>query len=238
MNPAVVFPNMPGLAAGAAELVAVRLRAATEQRGKAFLLLAGGSTPRAVHQELVRQPDIPWAQVEIFFGDERMVPPGDPRSNQGMAQETLLDRVAVPTVRVHTVNTGLPTEEAARDYERGMQEVFGAGSGLPEFDVIMLGVGPDGHVASLFPGRPSLHQEKRWVVAEEEPGLPPHVPRVTVTMGVINSARSVLIMAVRKGKERVLDRLFSPELLPCPHLPASLVAPRGELLWLVAEETT
>jgi 6-phosphogluconolactonase len=166
---------------------AVELFLAQEPRTVA---LTGGSTPPPVHERLA-QVTYPWEAVQVFFGDERCVPPDHPDSNYGMAKRTLLDRVKT---NVH------PMYECDADaYERELRDVFGEGT--PRFDLIFLGVGSDGHTASLFPGKPALDVTDRLVTYVPEPGMPPPHPRLTLTFPVLNAAKLVLFL-VSGGEKR------------------------------------
>jgi 6-phosphogluconolactonase len=216
----------------AAEEVASRAAAAVAARGRFAVALAGGSTPRTLYALLADpaapyRERMPWAATHVFFGDERCVPPSDAASNYGMAWRALLSRVPVPHANVHRMRGELEPDEAARDYERELGQVFPPSAGLPRFDVILLGLGGDGHTASLFPGTAALEERERLAVANASPdGL----ARVTLTYPVLDAARSVLFVVAGDEKaERVADVLERGA-----DLPAARVAPAdGELLWLL-----
>ena len=168
--------------------------------------------------------------MHIFFGDERCVPPDDERSNYRMAREALLDRVPVPAPQVHRIPGERAPQSAAADYEQELRRCFPAAP-LPAFDLICLGLGDDGHTASLFPGTGALHEQERWVVAQ--PVAPPGVSRVTLTPPAINAARDVVFLVEGAGKARMLERVLAGPYEP-DVLPAQIVRPiGGRLLWLV-----
>lgn len=230
-----VAPDAPALMRLAAEELAARAEDAVAVRGRFTLALAGGSTPRALYA-LLSDPAapyrarIPWDRAQLLFGDERCVPPDHPDSNYGMAARELLSRVAVPPASVHRMRGEDPDpERAARDYEAELCEVFALGEDeRPRFDLVLLGLGPDGHTASLFPGTSALDETARLVAAPFVPRLGAH--RLTLTYPVLDAARAVLFLASGADKaERVADVLERGA-----DLPAARVRPAdGELLWLL-----
>jgi len=192
--PAGRFPRV------AAREIAARMRRASERGpapgtdaptgGRISLALAGGSTPRPVYEALAEIPDLPWEEVEIFFGDERAVPPDDPASNFGMARASLLERIPLPDRRVHRIEAEAEDREAAaRRYHAVLPDAI---------DVLLLGVGHDGHTASLFPGYSALSEEEAKVMVVEGPDEP-HI-RLTVTPPVIRSARRIVVLV--RGEEK------------------------------------
>jgi 6-phosphogluconolactonase len=222
------------LADAAAELFAGAASAAQLVQGRFSVALAGGSTPRALYARLAG-PDVrvDWSHVHVFWSDERCVPPGDPDSNYRMAHEALLAHVPLPAGNLHRIRGELDPPQAADEYERELRAFFG--DDAPQFDLVLLGLGDDGHTASLFPGSPALHETRRWVVAVEHDGPPPPlVPRVTFTPPVLNAARSVIFLVAGRAKAARLA-----EVLHGPHqpdvLPAQIVRPSGLLVWMVDE---
>ncbi|MGA7922349.1 MAG: 6-phosphogluconolactonase, partial [Thermoplasmata archaeon] len=164
----------------------VELARAPRAEERHFLIaLSGGSTPEGFFQILATKyaSRFPWSQTEFFWGDERAVAPAHPDSNYGMAARTLFSTSQVPPGNIHRILGELtPTEAAAREYAETLESKFGAVTGTgTTFDVALLGVGPDGHTASLFPQRPSLSVSDRWTVVENEPGQPPPIPRISLT---------------------------------------------------------
>jgi len=174
----------------AARHIAKLIEQAVADRGRASVMLAGGSTPRAVYRQLALIQGLPWEKVEIYFGDERAVPPGDSQSNYRMARESLLDAVPIPPAQVHRMSAERPDREAAADeYARRLPE---------RLDLVILGVGEDGHTASLFPSSSALSELVRKVLAVVGPKAPFH--RLTVTPPVIAAAREKIILVSGAGK--------------------------------------
>jgi 6-phosphogluconolactonase len=227
-----VLPDPAALAEGAARHLVEAARAATDARGLFSIALSGGSTPRELHLKLTAPPfrdEIQWERVHVFFGDERCVPPEDPQSNYRMAAETLLSRVPIPPSQIHRMQGELPPAEAALAYERELKDFFKTEP--PRLDVILLGMGDNGHTASLFPGLTAVHEQQRWVVAEyvAEVGM----WRITLTPLVINLARQVIFLVAGAGKASMLRRVLEGPFTP-DELPAQIVRPSpGEVVWLV-----
>jgi len=168
--------------------------------------------------------------VHVFWGDERCVPPEHPESNYRLAREALLDHVPLPLANIHRIHTEREPAQAAADYERTLRRFFGPGN-APRFDLVLLGLGTDGHTASLFPGTPAVQEHERWVVAHYVPSLAAW--RVTLTPAVLNAADQVTFLVAGAEKAGVLDRVLNG---PCQPdvLPAQVVRPAGgSLLWLV-----
>lgn len=194
----------PALPRRAAENVADILRAAARARGRACIALAGGTTPRAVHAELAALPEVPWSSVHVFFGDERAVAPDHPDSNYRMAKESLLDRVPIPPAQIHRLAAeGADRDAAARDYEAVLPEAL---------DLVMLGIGEDGHTLSLFPGSPALNERRRRCIPVVGPKPPPE--RLTVTVPVLEAARALVMLAVGSGKAEAVARALEGALDP------------------------
>lgn len=197
------------------------------------MALSGGETPRLALSALSSVPyrdRFPWDRVHFFQVDERWVPEDDPWSNQRMLRESLVSRAPVPGGHFHAVDTSLPDPgEGARRYENALRRAFpGPPGGFPRFDAILLGLGTDGHTASLFPGSPALEEESAWV-AVAEGGTPP-VPRVSLTLPVLNAASQVLFLVSGGGKAAVLKEVVSGT---GKGLPASRVSPRrGRVVFL------
>ncbi len=201
----VVLPDPEAVAARAAELVADAARRAAEARGRFVVALAGGTTPRLAYERLAELSPMPWAATHVWFGDERCVPPDHADSNYRMAREALLARVPVPEAQVTRIEGERDPADAAARYDALLRgDAAGhAGAGGPVFDLVLLGVGPDGHTASLFPGGDALGETARWAVdvpAPEQVG--PHVPRVTLTLPALGAAREVLVLATGAEKRQ------------------------------------
>jgi len=225
-----VAPDAASLARLAAEELARRIGAAVAARGRCDLALAGGATPRRLYALLAAPPfrdALPWGSLDLWLGDERCVPPGHPDSNERMVRETLLAGDPPPPARLHRIRGEWPDPEvAARSYEAELRSALGAGG----LDVALLGMGPDGHVASLFPGDEALEERERWVRAATSPRPPPR--RITLTLPALEAAAAVLLVVSGADKaERVAEVLSGR----AGHLPAGRLAPRGEAIWLLDE---
>jgi 6-phosphogluconolactonase len=221
--------------AAASHFMEVASRAQLE-RGCFSVVMAGGSSPKETYALLTTMP-MDWENIHVFWGDERCVPPDHPDSNYAMAKKVLLDHVNIPLENIHRMRGELIVDQAAQDYEKELRNGFPEVE-FPVFDLILLGLGSDGHTASLFPGSQALGERKRWVmeVAHRHPPEP-LVDRVTLTLPVINAARQVTFIVSGAGKADRLRQVVAPqEDDGRPALPAQLVQPvHGELLWLVDE---
>lgn len=217
------------LFAEAHRLVAEELEKRLEERETATLTLAGGSTPKALHALLARNESLPWRRIHLFWGDERLVPPDSPDSNYRMARETLVSHIPIPEGNVHRVRTELGAEEAAKDYESTIEGLCGGHT--PMLDVVVLGIGPDGHTASLFPGQPQL-EATSLVAATPTASRKPQVRRITMTYRLLNSAALVLFLVSGEEKQPVLKHLLAGGAEAAAY-PASRVSPSGRLVYLV-----
>jgi 6-phosphogluconolactonase len=231
----VVADDLAGVARHAANLF-VRLARQAEQRGMFSVALSGGSTPKALHELLTEPPyreQVDWAHVRFYWGDDRYVAPDDPESNFRMARESLLDQLPLREAQIHRIHTEMNDPAAAAAlYEDELRREFGLREGqVPRFDLILLGMGPDGHTASLFPHTAALAVTDRLVVANSVPKLATW--RITFTVPVINTAANVAFLVAGHDKAdalaHVLDGPRDPE-----EYPSQLVAPRdGDLDWYV-----
>ncbi len=210
----IVVDEAPRLVEAAAEWIAAALEEDLRERGHCAVALAGGGTPRPVYERLARAPyarRIAWNGVEIYFGDERAVAAADPESNYGMAATALLSRVPIPAARVHRMEAdGRDADAAARAYERLLPA---------ELDLLLLGMGPDGHTASLFPGSPALEERARRVVPVIGPKPPPR--RLTITPPVIAAARRIAVLVAGADKAPAVARVLEGPVRPAD-LPAQL----------------
>jgi 6-phosphogluconolactonase len=215
-----------------AQRVAVWLCALAQAGGRRFsVCLSGGSTPRRLYEQIAT-PAIasrfPWPRVHWFWGDERFVPQDDPDSNYRMARDALLSRVPIPSGNIHPIPTEGPSAEAAAAaYEATLKEFYGADVLAPDrplFDVTLLGIGENGHTASLFPRQPALQEKRRWAVAAVGADAQ---PRITLTYPVLDSSRDVAFLATGAGKRDVVARARAGDRA----LPAALVRPIGRLHW-------
>lgn len=227
-----VCPDLEALSLAAAELFVAEAQQAVEARGRFVVALAGGSTPHRTYELLARQPfreQVPWQNTHFFWGDERCVPADDPRNNARMAHQTLLDHVPVPSGQVHPMVCNGSPLKAATEYEALLCDFFS--SGPPRFDLVLLGLGENGHTASLFPGTSVLEEQQRLVaevyVAEE--GL----HRLTLTAAAINQAALIVFLVSGLSKAPILRNVLKEA--QDPHrIPARLIKPiDGGLLWLV-----
>ena len=227
----IVVADPAELANRAAERVLARI---AENSERVAICLTGGSSPQRLYQLFGTAPwrsKFPWDRVHWFIGDERFVGPNDPLNNMGLARRTFLDSCA-PAANIHPVPTDAPgPDEAARRYERELQSFYGADRldpARPLFDIVLMGVGPDGHTASLFPDYPALAEAGRWVVGVPRAHVAPFVPRVTLTLPALGSCREMLFEAAGSDKRAILTRVLAGE-----NLPANRAHATGETIWLV-----
>jgi 6-phosphogluconolactonase len=230
----VAAPDAVHVAREASSRLARLLREAVAQRGRASLALSGGSTPRGAYEALAGEANVPWSDIDVFWVDERAVPPTDARSNYRLANEALLAPANVPGARVHRMRgEAADLEGAAAEYESTLREhVSGRGAdGTPALDVLVMGVGEDGHTASLFPGSAHLDERTRLVVAV--PAEREREARLTFTVPVIEHARAVLVLATGASKAEPLERIWATE-GALRDTPARLLRNvHGALYWLI-----
>jgi len=248
------YPDPEALSHGAADFVRGLAEKAVERTGLFTFVLAGGSTPRTLYERLAQPPfstRMPWSCVHLFWGDERCVSPDHQDSNFGMVVETLIAKVPVPPENIHRMPGDAVTPEAgAKAYEDVLRSFFhgttfqesghqrGAGARrFPRFDLIMLGVGTDGHTASLFPEDPLLEERERWVGPVSRPRGSPPVPRITLTLPVINQARCVLFLVSGTEKKDVIRSIRNDPVTARRRYPAAMVRSRGRVVWFL-EKTT
>jgi 6-phosphogluconolactonase len=219
------------LAKTAAERLIARVAA---NEGRAAVCLTGGSSPKKLYELLATGPyqnRVPWDRVHWFIGDERFVPATDSLNNMRMARQAFLDRCA-PLINIHPMATNAADpDEAAHRYEAELKSFYGADSldpGRPLFDVVLMGVGPDGHTASLFPGYPAVEETARWVVGVPKAHVEPFVPRVSLTLPTLGSCHEMLFEVSGADKRPILTRVLAGE-----DLPAGRATSTGETTWLV-----
>ncbi len=219
------------LAKAAADRIMARIAANGD---RVAICLTGGASPTQLYQLLATDAyrrHIPWDRVHWFIGDERFVPATDPLNNMGVARRIFLDRLA-PAASIHPIPTdAADPREAARRYQRELQSFYGANelvSSRPLFDVVLMGIGPDGHTASLFPDYPAIEEIERWVVGVPQAPVEPFVPRVTLTLPALNSCREMLFEVAGAEKRAILTRVLDGE-----NLPANRAKSTGETIWLV-----
>ncbi|MFQ5709994.1 MAG: 6-phosphogluconolactonase, partial [bacterium] len=205
------------------------------RQGSCNLTLAGGNTPRDVYVRLglgTIQSQIKWDRVHLYWGDERTVPPDHPDSNYGMVKATLLSRIAIPDENVHRIRGEMAPREAAAEYAALLQEHFD--NKPPRFDLVLLGLGGDGHTASLFPTSRALEEQNRWVKAVFVPKF--NTWRVTLTFPVLNNAREVIFLVAGSEKAKIVQRVLDCA-QPTMEMPATLIRPhKGKLLWMLDAE--
>ncbi len=225
--------DMAAMSRAAAEIFVTAAQMAVEGSGRFTVALSGGTTPRVLHKMLAEKsfsPRIPWDRTHIFWVDERCVPVDDLASNYGSAKKDLLDRVPIPRENIHPMPSNLPSFEGARQYLETLVDFFKLKRGqFPVFDLIFLGIGNDGHTASLFPNHPALEETERLTTHVK--GGDPFVNRITLTLPVLNRSRQVVFLVSGKGKAEVVRTVFKGEPEPPP---AGRVAPLfGRLTWLL-----
>ncbi len=229
-----IYPDTETLSQEAAQyIVRVAQEAITSHR-RFTIALSGGSTPKKLYALLAEEPyrsQIDWSVVDIFWSDERCVPPSDSESNYLMAQQVLLSKIPIPANQIHR----MPADQTDRDaasyaYTLEMQQTIGSES-VPSFDLIQLGMGPEGHTASLFPGQPSLHEQQRLVMPVTVPKPPP--PRLTFTPRLLNAASHVLFLVTGAEKQDAVKAVLEGEFQPDEY-PAQIVKPtKGEVTWML-----
>jgi 6-phosphogluconolactonase len=228
-----VYPDHQSFVCGAAAFIAELAAESIAARGHFTIALAGGGTPRPIYARLAAADHvdaIDWRKVHVFFSDERCVPPDDAASNYRMAREALLDHVPLPPANIHRMRGEQDPALAALAYEQDLHRLFRT-SELPVFDLICLGMGDDGHTASLFPGTAALREHERWTVAHYVEAV--LAWRLTFTAALINAARHIVFLVEGAGKSETLWRVLAGPYRPNV-LPAQLIQPRnGQTHWLV-----
>lgn len=226
-----VLPDKDALIQRSLAIVLDKIQVAIAARGRCTIALAGGSTPQPLYEQLATQ-DLPWDSIHIFWGDERYVPADHPDSNEGMAHHAWLDHVAFPPANLHPMPTANSDPAvSASQYEAELQQFFQLQPGkFPQFDIILLGIGDDGHTASLFPHTDALQVRDHLITVGNKDGQ----PRITFTATLINHAHAVLFMVAGASKRPALDQIFAP-IADATTYPARLIQPDGELWWLLDE---
>jgi 6-phosphogluconolactonase len=227
----IMVADAATLARAAADRLMARIDA---NSGRIAICLTGGSSPKQLYQLLATDAyrnRIPWDRVHWFIGDERFVTTDDPLNNMGVARRIFLDRFA-PAGNIHPIRTDTANpDESARRYEDELKSFYGANAldpARPLFEVVLLGVGPDGHIASLFPGYPAVEETARWVTGVPKAHVEPFVPRVSLTLPALASCREMLFELSGPEKRAILTRAFDGE-----NLPANRAHSTGETIWLV-----
>jgi 6-phosphogluconolactonase len=229
-----IFKNKQEAAKASAGLLIRAAKDAVGREGRFSIALTGGSSPKELYQLLATEPyrsQVPWEKTHIFWGDERSVPHDDEQNNARMSFKLLLDHVPVPAHQIHRMSGELPPAEAAWQYEEILKKYFG--DQVPQFDLILLGMGDDGHTASLFPGTPVLGEKDRWVaelfLKQQD------MYRITLTAPLINKARQIVFQVFGENKAGVLKQVLEGPTQP-EKLPSQLIKPgNGELHWFLDE---
>ena len=227
-----VLPDLAALIERSLSITLAKIQTAIESRGLCTIALSGGSTPKPLYEAIAAQ-QLPWDKIHVFWGDERYVPPDHPDSNQLMARRAWLDSVDIPAQNIHPMPTDdANPADAARKYEAHLAEFFHLKRGeFPALDVILLGMGDDGHTASLFPHTEALQVRDRLITVGSKDGQ----PRITFTAPTINHGRCVMFVVAGANKRAALAEIFAPEADELSY-PSRLVQPQGELWWLLDRE--
>lgn len=228
-----VFDDLDELARAAAEEITRSAEEAIAARGRFTIALSGGDTPKPVYRLLAREPRIDWDRVHVFWGDDRHVPPTHPESNFGMAMDTLLSKVSIPLDNVHRMRTEKQdAQRVAEEYAWTLRSAFNLEEGeWPRFDLVLMGIGEDGHTASLFPGSEAVREHSRLVIAPWVSSLGTF--RITLTAPVFNHAALALFLVSGEKKAEALRAVLEGDFQP-DRFPAQIVRPEeGRLLWLV-----
>ncbi len=230
-----VCANVDEISRRVAEAAVTIVNQAIRRHGRCSLALSGGSTPRTLYGLLASEfrSQIPWDHVHLFWGDERYVPADNAESNYRMAKNALLDHVPCPAANIHPMPTHFASaDDAARDYERILRGYFG--TDWPRFDLNLLGLGEEGHTASLFPGSPALGERTRWVVAVKAPAEPP--VRLTLTLPALTAAAHIYVLVAGSKKADALHHVLTGTPAPGTYPAAGLRATEGTLIWWVDRE--
>jgi 6-phosphogluconolactonase len=227
-----VFLDKSAQMKAAIDIFIASARSAIEERGEFSVALSGGSTPKMLYIGLAKpdyQERLDWANSHLFFGDERHVPPDHPDSNFLMVKDTLLDKVSIPAENIHRVKAEMEPRMAAFSYEDDLRAFFH--EAWPRFDLVLLGMGTDGHTASLFPKTAGLNEEQRWFIANQVPSQGGW--RLTLTKHAINAARKVVVLVSGTSKAEMLAEVLTGSYEPL-NKPIQLISPtEGELIWLL-----
>jgi 6-phosphogluconolactonase len=229
-----VSPDLDALSRAALAELLHTLRDAVKQRGRFAIALAGGKTPAKLYTLWAHAENhgvhTPWDKVHLFWGDERYVAANSPLRNYRMARETLIEQVPIPAANVHPMPTDYPQPaKAAEAYEDELRKFFGTEP--PAFDLQLLGLGVEGHTASLFPGSAALEEKKRWVAAVEAPAMPPL--RLTLTPVVLNQARNTFFLVGGADKREIIGALRDEPATKPSQYPAGIIRPDGRVLWFL-----
>ncbi|AUC60644.1 6-phosphogluconolactonase Pgl [Cyanobacterium sp. HL-69] len=228
MSEVKVFPSKSTLIASAQEFIINRIEDTITEKGICTIALAGGSTPKPVY-EAIALKQLSWDKIHVFWGDERYVAPTHPDSNQKMAREAWLNKVEIPSDNIHPMPTmGNNPQDDALKHDQEIRDFFSCPQGFPPFDIILLGMGDDGHTASLFPHTKALENTENLItVGNKEDSL-----RLTFTAPLINAAHCVLFLVSGSNKQKALQQVFSQDCNPREY-PSKMIQPQGELIWFL-----
>jgi 6-phosphogluconolactonase len=234
----LTYPDVGALSRAAAEIIAEVARTAVAARGRFTIALSGGNTPRTLYRCLASayRRRLPWDAVWVYFGDERCVPPDHPDSNYGMARDALLAQIPGLESRVARIQGELPAARAAAHYGAILERDFAASSGT--FDVLLLGVGTDGHTASLFPGSQALEERRHLAVATEAPPTASTRERITLTFPVLDRAATTLILCAGADKKEILEKIHAAGPDAPARYPIMRITARDRLCWLLDRAAT
>lgn len=231
-----IFADIDALSRGALDELLRIMHESVQQRGRFAIELSGDHTPEKLYRlwaDTERQnPRTPWEKVHLFWGDERYVGKEDPLSNYRMTNESLIAQVPIPAANVHRMpgqDDFATPESAAQEYEAELRRFFG--SAPPAVDLQLLGLGGEGHTASLFPGSPALEEKQRWVMAVEAPAKPPR--RLTLTPVVLNQARNTFFLVAGSGKREIIAALKAEREPGTSQYPAARIRPSGPVIWFL-----
>jgi 6-phosphogluconolactonase len=231
-----VFSDLAALSQAAADYFVREAMAAVTTYGRFLVILSGGSTPQELYRLLAGPPyreQVPWLQTHLYWADERLVPPGDPGSNYGQVEQLLINQVTIPPQNVHRIKGELEAAAAVADYTWQLEQLADKGAGWPRFDLVLLGLGADGHTASLFPGRAPAEAWQQPVVAVTAAYQGRPAQRVTVTPPVFNSARRILFLVSGSEKAKALAAVRQ-EQNDAEEWPARMIQPQeGAVTWLI-----
>lgn len=236
------FSDLESLSSAASQLVTEIALESVGKQGWFTLALSGGKTPALMYDFLIQEVKFPWTHTYVFFGDERYVPLDSPDSNYKLAKDHLLSKVNMPESQIHPMSINSKSlAQAAIDSEAQLRTLFqklvpkkvtyNSAQPIPKFDLVLLGMGSDGHTASIFPDSPVLFEKKRLICPVDEPSRPPYVPRLTMTLPVINQARKVIFLVSGPEKQPAIHKVLTGS--KGPRWPASLVGPAGSLYWFI-----
>ena len=227
-----IFPDLDALSRAVVEDSVRVANEAVGARGRCLIALSGGRTPEKAYElwSTEFRGKMPWAKTHFFWGDERFVPADDPKSNYRMTRESLFQHIPVPPENIHPIDTNFPqADEAARAYEKVLREFISEAG--PSFDLMFLGVGGEGHTASLFPDSPALLEQKRWVVGVRASAEPP--VRITLTFPILRRARATYFLLAGADKHEIVATLRRDAGAGAEKLPVEMLRPQGEVIWFL-----